>query len=39
MSAGGTPPPVRLRPELLDDVVEARAWYEARAEGTGLDLT
>ena len=31
--------PVRLRPELLDDVAEAFAWYEAQAEGVGLDFT
>lgn len=32
------PLPVRLRPELLDDVAEAFAWYEAQAEGIGLDF-
>lgn len=31
--------PVRLRPELLDDVAEGFAWYEAQAEGIGLDFT
>ena len=30
---------VRLRPELLDDVAEAFVWYEAQAEGIGLDFT
>ena len=39
MSAGSVPPPVRLRPELLDDVAEASTWYEAQAEGAGLDFT
>ena len=39
MSAGSTPLPVRLRPELLDDVAEAFAWYEAQAEGSGHDFT
>ena len=39
MSAGSVPPPVRLRPELLDDVAEASNWYEAQAEGAGLDFT
>ncbi len=39
MSAGGAPPPVRLRPELLDDVSEAFTWYEAQAEGSGHDFT
>ncbi len=39
MSGGSVPPPVRLRPELLDDVAEAFAWYEAQAEGSGHDFT
>ena len=39
MSAGNAPLPVRLRPELLDDVAEAFAWYEAQAEGMGPDFT
>ena len=39
MSLDSVPPPVRLRPELLDDVAEAFAWYEAQAEGSGHDFT
>ena len=39
MSADSVPPPVRLRPELLDDGAEAFAWYEAQAEGSGHDFT
>lgn len=39
MSAGGVPPLVRLRPELLDDVSEAFEWYEAQAKGSGHDFT
>ena len=39
MSGGSIPPPVRLRPELLDDVAEAFAWYEAQAEGSGHEFT
>lgn len=39
MNGGGTPARVRLRPELLDDVAEAFAWYEAQAEGVGHEFT
>ena len=39
MSAGDAPIPVRLRPELLDDVAESFAWHEAQAEGSGLEFT
>lgn len=39
MSADGPLVPVRLRPELLDDVAEAFAWYEAQAEGIGREFT
>ncbi len=38
MNAGRTPLPARLRPELLDDVAAAFAWYEAGAEGCGHDF-
>ena len=39
MSADSVPPPVRLRPELLDDVSEAFASHEAQAEGSGHDFS
>ena len=32
-------PRVRLRPELLEDLAEAFAWYEARSRGIGRDFT
>ena len=33
-----TPFRVRLRPELLDDLADAFAWYEQKAEGVGQAL-
>ena len=34
----GLPANARLRPELLEDVGEAFAWYESKAEGVGHDF-